>query len=75
MEEIETAVLSKDGRDQHCIECYSWWLGCLNGREKWSDKAITPNKRDVLLSDGTKSVVCDAFGLHPDPERKGRVVY
>lgn len=62
-------------REHHCTECSKWFLGCLNGREKWHDKAIMPNLREVTLADGTKSHICDAFELHPDPNRKGRAVY
>lgn len=62
-------------REPHCIECVKWFLGCLNGREKWKDKAAMPNLRQVTLSDGSQSHVCDAFEFHPDPCRKGRAVW
>ena len=74
-ESLPMAETTEDGRDEHCIECSNWFLGCLNGREKWKDKAVMPNHRRVQLKDGDTSFVCDAFNLHPDPERKGRVVY
>ena len=63
-----------DAREHHCLECASWFLGCLNGREKWKDKAIRPNLRTVTLQDGSTSQLCDAFQLDPNPKRKGRVV-
>lgn len=75
LENPQPAQETTDGREEHCIECSSWFLGCLNGREKWKDKAITPNHRTVQLKDGEKSFVCDAFKLHPDPNRRGRAVY
>lgn len=62
-------------REIHCDECVNWFLGCLNGREKWGDKAITPNKRFIPLSDGTTGMLCDAFQYDPNPHRKGRVVF
>lgn len=62
-------------REPNCTECANWFLGCLNGREKWSDKAITPNYRTVELSDGSKGMLCDAFVLNPNPCAKGRVVF
>lgn len=68
------AKKSEDGRDEHCRECSAWFLGCLNGREKWSDKAIMPNHRQVRLEDESVSHVCDAFDLDPNPRRKGRAV-
>lgn len=67
--------LNEDTREPHCLECANWFLGCLNGREKWKDKAIMPNLRDVVLRDGSKSKLCDAFYLDPNPKRKGRAVY
>lgn len=62
-------------REPECLECANWFLGCLNGREKWGDKAITPNKRYITLKDGTKGMLCDAFQLDPNPNRHGRVVF
>jgi len=46
-----------------CTECGRFFLGCLNGRKKWKDKAITPNYRDGVDSDwwGHPSSLCDAF--------------
>ena len=64
-----------DGRVHSCRECSSWFLGCLNGREQWKDKAIMPNLRNFTLEDGTVARVCDDFTMHPDPCRKGRVVW
>lgn len=74
LEHYPAAKKSDDGRDEHCRECSAWFLGCLNGREKWGDKAVTPNHRSVRLEDGKRAFVCDAFALDPNPERKGRVV-
>jgi hypothetical protein len=74
MEDIKRAKKAEDGRDEHCLQCSEWFLGCLNGREKWKDKAITPNHRNVELEDGSTSSVCDAFQLDPNPKRNGRVV-
>ena len=62
-------------REHHCRECSSWLLGCLNGREKWSDKAVKPNYRTVTLRDGSSAGLCDAFNLDPNPCRQGRVVF
>jgi hypothetical protein len=62
-------------REHHCRECSSWFLGCLNGREKWSDKAVRPNFRWVTLQDGSTAGLCDAFQLDPNPYRKGRAVF
>lgn len=62
-------------REPHCLECSAWFLGCLNGRERWKDKAVQPNHRQVTLKDGTKSFLCDAFDLDPNPCRKGRAVF
>lgn len=67
--------MSEQIREPHCLECSNWFLGCLNGREKWKDKAITPNYRQVVLRDGTNSHLCDAFNLDPNPCRHGRVVF
>lgn len=67
--------MSGQTREPHCLECSNWFLGCLNGREKWKDKAITPNYHQVTLRDGTNSHLCDAFNLDPNPCRKGRVVF
>jgi hypothetical protein len=64
-----------DGREHCCDECSKWFLGCLNGREKWKDEAIRPNFRWVTLEDGSRGGMCDAFELHPDPCRQGRVVW
>jgi hypothetical protein len=74
LEHYPFARKSDDGRDEHCRECSNWFLGCLNGREKWKDEAITPNHRSVRIEDGTRSHVCDAFSLDPNAKRNGRVV-
>jgi hypothetical protein len=74
---VTPAVICLPAPDREicCTECVNWFLGCLNGRERWKDKAITPNWRYIRLSDGTGSTLCDAFSYHPDPRRKGRAVY
>jgi hypothetical protein len=74
LESYPAAEKTEDGREKHCRECSNWFLGCLNGREKWGDKAITPNERTVKLQDGSTAFVCDAFRLDPNKARKGRVV-
>lgn len=66
---------AENTREHHCRECSNWFLGCLNGREEWKDEAIMPNLREVVLRDGTKAGLCDAFKLDPNPCRKGRVVF
>lgn len=71
---VELADKTEDGREKHCRECSCWFLGCLNGRERWKDEAITPNLHKVQLEDGTVSFACDAFQLDPNPKRKGRIV-
>lgn len=62
-------------REAHCRECVNWFLGCLNGREKWKDKAVTPNYRRVRLQNGETGGLCDAFEWDPNPHRHGRVVW
>lgn len=64
-----------DEREPHCLECSCWFLGCLNGREKWKDEAIRPNFHWITLKDGTRGGLCDAFQLDPNPKRHGRVVF
>lgn len=71
---VPLAEKAGDGREKHCRECSAWFLGCLNGRERWKDKAIMPNLHKVRLEDGTSASVCDAFQLDPNPNRKGRIV-
>ena len=50
-------------RQPCCTECGRFFMGCLNGRKKWKDEAITPNYRDGVDSDwwGHPSGLCDAF--------------
>ncbi len=68
-----------------CCLCVSWFLGCLHGRRKWQDKAITPGFRYVGQSgkeygkhenipeaEYPLRMFCDAFNWDPDPERLGR---
>ena len=62
-----------------CENCVCWFLGCLNGRKKWKDKAITPNLRCVgqsgkeypyesspspSLDDYPLKTYCDDFDLN-----------
>jgi hypothetical protein len=74
-----------------CPLCVNWFLGCLNGRQNWTDKAVHPNFRFVGVSGKEYSysirhenipgaeyplrMFCDAFEWDPKPERLGRVVY
>lgn len=67
--------MDETSRRRECRECVNWFLGCLNGREKWHDKAITPNFRHEADPDGTTRMLCDAFEFDPDPHRHGRIVY
>ena len=72
--ELSNAEWTEDGREKQCRECSAWFLGCLNGREKWSDKAVTPNYHRVRLQSGNTAGVCDAFQPDPNPKRHGRIV-
>lgn len=71
-----------------CRLCVNWFLGCLNGREQWKDKAITPNRRRIgcsgkeySLEDAITSeeypvrMMCDDFRWDPNEERLGRAVW
>lgn len=73
-----------------CVLCIAWFLGCLNGRKKWKDEAVTPNyryagqsgkeypKADVLSIPDEEYPLrgyCDAFKWDTSPERLGRAVY
>jgi len=68
----------------------NWFLGCLRGREKWSDEAVTPNIRfegadgriypyrgggEVPKYAYPLRMVCDGFEADPDPNRLGRAVW
>lgn len=69
-----------------CRGCVHFFLGCLNGRKKWTDKASTPNFRYAgqsgreyidppsVESEFPLRCFCDAFEADPDPSRRGRVV-
>ena len=70
MTRLEQLKKYRDQGKKNCPLCVCWFLGCLNGRKKWKDKAITPNLRDV-----GKRMFCDAFEWDPNPERMGRVLY
>lgn len=50
-------------RQAGCSECSHFFLGCLNGRKKWKDEAITPNWRASGHEDyfGRQDSICDAF--------------
>lgn len=74
LEHYPAAEKAEDGREKCCENCQAWFLGCLNGREKWKDKAIQPNHRRVRREIGEIDFVCDAFQLDPNKGRKGRVV-
>ncbi len=80
--------MKKPIRLADCLECAKWFLGCLNGREKWEDKAKTPNLRYIGQSGKVYTpdeltapedeypmrMICDDFEWDPDPNRHGRVV-
>lgn len=81
--------IQSKNQGKHCQMCVKWFLGCLNGRQKWKDKAIQPNIR-FEGADGQSyprfgvdppedafplRMICDAFEQDPDPQRMGRVVY
>jgi protein gp37 len=57
-------------RHKGCRECRYHFLGCLNGRTEWKDKAVTPNFRSSGHNDffGCPDCLCDAFewGLHSE---------
>jgi len=70
-----------------CRLCVNWFLGCLNGRRKWTDKAVKPNFRyagqsgreygeheNIPAAEFPLRMHCDAFTRDPDPGRLGRVV-
>jgi len=70
---MSTLEQLKQYREQQlpcCELCVHWFLGCLNGRKKWKDKAITPNQR----YEGER-MLCDAFEWDSNSERLGRAVY
>lgn len=58
-------------RKPDCEECYHWFFGCLNGRDKWQDKANTPNLRflDPNTKGGHDRMRCDAFDWRPESIR------
>ncbi len=72
-----------------CLSCANWFLGCLNGRKIWKDKAIMPNLRSVGKSGKEYTdeelpedkdeyplrTFCDNFFQDPRPERQGRVIF
>ncbi|MEN8134292.1 MAG: hypothetical protein ABFS18_01980 [Thermodesulfobacteriota bacterium] len=81
--------MAENSVKKDCRLCACWFLGCLNGREKWEDKAITPNM--VVVGQSGKvypdknyptteteypltAMFCNAFIADPRPERRGRVV-
>lgn len=71
-------VTQQKPRPRTCGECDKWFLGCLNGREKWKDPAVMPNLRTEVDEDGTVRRLCDAFEFFPMPDgelRNGRIVF
>lgn len=72
----QATLLAKSGRTRAvgCRECTYWFLGCLHGREKWHDQAVTPNKRYFANGLGEPAMRCDAFEWDHDEERRGRCV-
>lgn len=82
-----SSAVERGVRLPDCRRCANWFLGCLNGREKWADDAVRPNFRYAGQSgaeytdydkapgaDRPLRRVCDAFEWHPDPEVQGRVI-
>jgi len=87
MNELERLRAYQAARLPDCILCQSWFLGCLNGREKWKDKAVSPGKKYIGKSGAEFEpeeippdheypvrAYCDAFTWDIDPDRLGRVV-
>lgn len=77
----------QEQRLPHCRLCMNWFLGCLNGRSTWKDKAVRPgfrltgqSGREYQEPDSIPGAElplrshCDEFEWGPDPERLGRVV-
>ncbi|HUT43013.1 MAG TPA: DUF5131 family protein [Desulfobacterales bacterium] len=56
-------------RKAECSECSFWFLGCVHGRKEWTNKAVTPNYREV-----EGGYVCDAFRWNPCSYNHGRAV-
>lgn len=54
-----------------CDECCHWFLGCLNKRMTWKDKAIMPNLRflDPNKEGGYNRTRCDDFEWRPELNR------
>lgn len=89
--EEEYAEIDTKNPGPDCRRCVYWFLGCLRGREKWSDEAVTPNIRfegadgKVYAYRGQTEetppvayplrMVCDGFEADPDPQRLGRAVW
>lgn len=85
----EFEEIQKQNPGNHCQMCVNWFLGCLNGRNKWQDKVVQPNIRFAGADGRTyprfgddppeeafpMRMICDAFEPDPNPERMGRVVY
>ena len=63
-------------RQPGCSECRSFFLGCLHGRKKWKDVAITPNWREAEQKDyfGHPDSICDAFNWSADGRGHGVAV-
>lgn len=60
----EINILSTgEQRKPDCDECSHWFLGCLNGRKKWRDKAKILNLRflDKNENGGYDRMRCDEF--------------
>jgi len=85
----EFAKIQSMNPGNHCQMCRAWFLGCLHGRQEWTDKADQPNIRfegadgraySRFGDDPPKDafplrMLCDAFELDPNPQRMGRAVY
>jgi hypothetical protein len=73
---------------QDCPLCVNWFLGCLNGRNKWADKSVKPgfcytgqsskeyiSCADIPPTEYPLRMHCKAFIWDPNSERLGRVVF
>lgn len=63
-------------RRSGCSECRFHFLGCLRGRKRWEDEAVSPNFRACDHRDyfGSPEHTCDGFEWHKDPVGHGVAV-
>jgi protein gp37 len=59
-----------------CSECRYFFVGCLHGRKKWKDEAVTPNYRTCEHRSyfGHEEYICDSFKWHKDSVGHGVAV-